>query len=300
MTNKFKVLVAYDGSAFADAAMDDLANAGLTGKDVEALVMSVAEVWLPPAGTKSGEARPHQIQKQLDQNADVFAETREMARRAAEGIKNRFPAWNVTAFATYGSPAWEILLKASDFKPDLIVVGAQGVSGLDRILIGSVTQKLITEADCSVRVARGKVEVDGAPSRIVLAFDGSEGSDESVKSLMSRRWPEGSEVKVVIVRDSAHIRSTLDIESGHVTESAEELVEMLKAAGISASCVVVEGNPKKVIVDEAEAWHADCIFAGATGYTGRLAKFVLGSVSSAVATRAHCSVEVVRPNGYRV
>lgn len=299
MTSKFKVLVAYDGSAFADAAMDDLTNAGLNGKQVEALVMSVAEVWLPPGGTKSDEFRTPQMRKHLDENADAFAATRDMARRAADSLKSRFPEWDVHSFATYGSPAWEILYKASDFEPDLIVVGAQGVSGLDKILIGSVSQKLITEADCAVRVARGKIEIDGAPCRIMLAYDGSEGSDEAVKSLMSRQWPQGSEVKVVIVRDSAHIRSTLDIESGHVTEAAEELVEMLKASGVPASCVVVEGNPKRVIVDEAETWKADCIFAGATGYTGRLAKYVLGSVSSAVATRAHCSVEVVRPNGYR-
>lgn len=299
MGNKFKVLVAYDGSPFADAAMDDLTNAGLAGKEVDALVMGVAEVWLPPGGTKTQEGRPGQIQKLLDENAETFADTREMVRRAGESLQKKFPDWKVKAFATYGSPAWEILLKAADFRPDMIVVGAQGVSGLDRILIGSVTQKVITEADCSVRVARGKIEVDGAPSRIILAFDGSEGSDEAVKSLISRHWREGSEVKVVIVRDSAHIRSTLDIESDNITEAAEELVEMLKAAGISSSCVVVEGNPKKVIVSEAEAWDADCIFAGATGYTGRLAKFVLGSVSSAVAGRAHCSVEVVRPNGYR-
>lgn len=298
MTNKYKVLIAYDGSSFADAAMDDLTNAGLTGKHVEALVMSVAEVWLPPGGAKSPNLKPKEIQTQLSENAEAFADTRGMVRRAAEDLKKRFPEWDVTSFATFGSPAWEILFKASEFEPDLIVVGSQGVSGIDKILIGSVTQKIVTEADCSVRVARGKIEIDGAGCRIVLAYDGSEGSEEAVKSLMARDWPVGSEVKVVIVRDSAHIRSTLDIESGRVTEAAEELVEMLKASGIPASCIVAEGNPKKVIVDEAEGWNADCIFAGATGYTGRLAKFVLGSVSSAVATRAHCSVEVVRPNGY--
>ena len=42
-----KVLVAYDGSKCAEAALDDLTHAGLPEKG-EALVMSVAEVWLPP------------------------------------------------------------------------------------------------------------------------------------------------------------------------------------------------------------------------------------------------------------
>lgn len=299
MSGKFKVVIAYDGSAHADAALDDLTNAGLAGKEVEALVISVAEIWLPLDGTKAGAPVSPGIQKQHDESAEVFAETWETVRRAAGGIRSRFPAWQVTAHATYGSPAWEILLKANEFKPDLIVVGAQGVSGIDRILVGSVAQKILTEADCTVRIARGKIEIDAAPSRIILAYDGSEGADETVKALMARKWRDGTEVKVVIVRDSAHMRSTLDIEEAHVTEAGEELVETLKAAGIPASCLVTEGNPKKAIVEEAKAWKADCIFTGATGYTGRLAKYVIGSVSSAVASRAHCSVEVVRPNGYR-
>jgi len=42
-----KILIGYDGSACSDAALDDLKTAGLP-EEVEAVVMSVAEVWLPP------------------------------------------------------------------------------------------------------------------------------------------------------------------------------------------------------------------------------------------------------------
>ena len=45
---------------------------------------------------------------------------------------------------------------------------------------------------------------------------------------------------------------------------------------------------------EAEKWGADCIFVGARGLNG-LERLLLGSVSTAVASYAHCSVEVVRP-----
>jgi nucleotide-binding universal stress UspA family protein len=46
-------------------------------------------------------------------------------------------------------------------------------------------------------------------------------------------------------------------------------------------------------VAEAEAWGADLIMLGSQGY-GAVARFVLGSVSHAVASHAHCSVEIVR------
>ncbi len=49
-----KGLIAYDGSECADSALDDLTHAGLPSKG-EALVMSVAEVCLPPSPPSSYE-----------------------------------------------------------------------------------------------------------------------------------------------------------------------------------------------------------------------------------------------------
>lgn len=53
------------------------------------------------------------------------------------------------------------------------------------------------------------------------------------------------------------------------------------------------GSPKQVILDEAESWVADLIIVGSHGY-GAWDRFLLGSVSNAVATHAKCSVEIVR------
>lgn len=299
MTSRFKILIAYDGSPFADAALDDLSNAGLTGKEIDAHVMSVAEVWLPPEPPEGLKFPTAGMRRQHEQHVAEFEGTKAMAGRAADGLKARFPSWNVTFEATYGSPAWEVLFKASRFEPDLIVVGAQGVSGIDRVLIGSVSQKIVTEADTSVRIARGRVEVEPGPSRIVLAYDGSPGSEHALEAVLARSWPEGSEAKLVIVHDTAHVRSTLDMRTDGLTDTAEQIAGRLRGSGLKTSIAIIEGNPKHAVVEEAESWGADSIFTGATGYTGRLAKYIIGSVSSAIAQRAVCSVEVVRPNGYR-
>ena len=53
------------------------------------------------------------------------------------------------------------------------------------------------------------------------------------------------------------------------------------------------GDPKSKIIDAAEQWHADLIVLGSHGRTG-LERFLMGSVSDAVARHAPCSVEVVR------
>jgi nucleotide-binding universal stress UspA family protein len=73
----------------------------------------------------------------------------------------------------------------------------------------------------------------------------------------------------------------------------ESAVEELRGKSLVATPVVVEGDPKQVLVEEAERWAADCIFLGAKG-RGRLERLLLGSVSATVAARARCSVEVVR------
>jgi len=76
--------------------------------------------------------------------------------------------------------------------------------------------------------------------------------------------------------------------------AAKELREELGDRELTVSSVVLTGDPKHVLVKHAEEFGADCIFTGATGFSSRLERVILGSVSAAVAARAHCSVEVVR------
>lgn len=294
MSKNFKILIAYDGSGFADAAIDDLRNAGLP-ENVDALVLSVAEVWLPPQ--KDGEKLEFvtkSLQLKYEESLAVVDDANTTANRAAERLRRMFPNWSISSEATFGSPAWEILTRAEDLKADLIVVGAQGVHGLEAILIGSVAQKIVTEASCSVRVARGKVEVDDTPVRIVLGYDGSAGANATVDALAARNWKPDTEVKVLIVEDTALIRRSFEIEDEQINAIGNAVVEKLNAAGLSALLDVREGNPKTIVVEEAGNWSADCIFIGATQFNDVVTKYLLGSVSSAIVTRAGCSVEIVR------
>jgi nucleotide-binding universal stress UspA family protein len=74
---------------------------------------------------------------------------------------------------------------------------------------------------------------------------------------------------------------------------ADLSAEKLRAAGLAVTAIAIEGDPKRVLLDEAEKWEADCIFVGARGLR-RIQRLLLGSVSGAVAAQANCSVEVVR------
>ena len=81
-------------------------------------------------------------------------------------------------------------------------------------------------------------------------------------------------------------------------EQAETAVnhalKRLKSAGeLKVTAKIKAGSAKDAILDEAESWGANLIVLGSHGYSG-WQRFLLGSVSHAVAMRAHCSVEIVR------
>jgi nucleotide-binding universal stress UspA family protein len=163
------------------------------------------------------------------------------------------------------------------------------------MLLGSISQKVVTEAECSVRVARGRVEVDPSPIRLLIGFDGSAGSMAAVHSVARRSWPPDTAVHLVAATDKLQLPpEETSTDKRWITGFTATAAELLKENDLSVETIVTSGNPNHVLVDEAERWHADCIFVGANALGSRLERFLLGTTSAAVAARAHCSVEVVR------
>jgi nucleotide-binding universal stress UspA family protein len=144
--------------------------------------------------------------------------------------------------------------------------------------------------------------------RIVVGTDGSPASEWALRAVAERQWPARSEVKVVLVDDplapeflgkiippfATMIEEDRQEERAWVEKISKRSMEILRSAGMKVSCVVRRGDPKRELPAVAEEWGADCIFVGSAGFSNRLERFVLGSVSAAVAARSHCSVEVVR------
>lgn len=310
-----KILVSYDGSDCADAALYDLHRAGLP-REAEAIVISVAEAWLPPPPPSSyeivervfAEDSTTDAEKVNERESGALADAQALATEAAKRIQSSFPDWNVRAEAQFGSPASELLAKADEWEPDLIVVGSHGRSAIGRLILGSVSHKIVTEARCSVRIARGQPNKRDSPARIVVGVDGSPGAAEAARAAAARVWPAGSELRLIAVCDTVTptmagsfippVVHWVEEENLATIERARKMVESLeeqfRSAKLSISPIVKPGDPKRVLVREAEGWEADCIFIGARGLS-RIDRFLLGSVSAAVAGRAHCSVEVVRP-----
>jgi nucleotide-binding universal stress UspA family protein len=144
--------------------------------------------------------------------------------------------------------------------------------------------------------------------KILLASDGSQCSNTAAESVAKRPWESGSELKIVSVIEPFQPYSTdiytlsnefWDKMRAASQEQAEAAIQKAKSyfTGVDSSLIVhtkiLTGNPRNTILDEAEEWGADLIVVGSHGYTG-LKRVLIGSVSLAIASHAHCSVEIVR------
>ena len=310
--NGRKVLFAYDGSTCADEALADLKCAGLPSQ-LDLRVVSVAEAWVytaeseeegeEPIGSEAhGTAVSERARAALDR-------ARASAGLAAERIRGGSPGWSVDTCIYPDSPAWGILHVADEWKPDLIVLGSHGRSAVGRFILGSVSHKVLSEARSSVRIGRRRESVEGAPVRLLVCVDGTPDSDAAVAEIASRSWPTGTSITVLsaIMPVGLFVDPAFAYEAvqwGKVQEGAVVQWERMEAAvkrsaaglldaGLLVNTALRDGSPVPTILREAQRLGADCIFLGARGHRF-MERFLLGSVSAAVASRAECSVEVVR------
>lgn len=316
MKRRLKVLIGYDGSSYADAALADLTSAGLP-RATSVLVATACEI-CPPDPPLSGEEATEAVlptgrvstalARACERAMKAQGDACLLAMGASERVRKLKPMWEVAAEVLSGSPALEIIRRARDWQADLIVVGSRGRSALGRLVSGSVSLKVAAEASCSVRVGRRALrDADTTPSRIIVGVDGSAGAERAVRVVSSRAWLGKTQVRVVAVddgREPMRIAEVLLDETALVTGCNEGAVrarlmaewarEELTLAGFAVSTEIRQGDPQRVLLEEARAWDAHSIFIGSRGLGGGDEVSGLSRVAAGLVAGAHCSVEVVR------
>lgn len=139
-----KILIAVDGEAVSThAAQIGLQLACCVGGEV-ALVY-VVEPALTHAPGIAAE--------------DLIAEARKDGKRILTAVQDSVsPLFTAREFIRVGKPAHEILAVAKEWPADVIVAGSHGRHGIPRVLLGSVAEAVMRQADCPVLVIRGKVD----------------------------------------------------------------------------------------------------------------------------------------------
>jgi nucleotide-binding universal stress UspA family protein len=135
--------------------------------------------------------------------------------------------------------------------------------------------------------------------KILLAIDVSASAETVVKEALRRPWPSGSSVCLLNVVDLFTFRSSangrlIDAQLREAESAVRAAAERFSSLGLSVVTAVTKGYPPPAIVDYAREYDADLIMIGSQG-SGRIKRFLLGSVAQIVVRHAHCSVEIVRP-----
>lgn len=144
-----KILVAYDGSRYAEAAMDEVLNRPWPTDSEVRLVTAVEQpVFTLPQQDFEGYS---------PMTERIGASLREAAYRQIRGAVERIEARGGLK-ASYeirdGEAKVAILEAIREWKPDLVLVGSHGKSALERLLLGSVSHALVTHAPCNVEIVK--------------------------------------------------------------------------------------------------------------------------------------------------
>ena len=144
--DELKILVAYDGSASADRAIEAIKAISwkLPLRILLVHVIELVEAFNMDAiqhATPQWKKEVEQTKAELDQVAAQFKQNPESVEVQVHQS---------------GDTAEEILQTADVWKPDLIVLGHQGRSALTQFLLGSVAFRVSDQAKCSVLVVRGE------------------------------------------------------------------------------------------------------------------------------------------------
>lgn len=294
-------MIAHDGSTCADDALNDLPRAGLP-RNADALIVNVRERWLKPPNSETDAALLMTINsaavkpmREIEESqSNVNAEQTTNLEQAARRLGSYFPEWKIKTLALAGSPAPVIIAQAAKWNAALLIVGSHGCTESRRFMLGSVSQKVVNEAACSVRVVRGQAWKNGSPSRLLIGLDNSGGAMAAVAEVAARMWTMGSEVRLVFACDPA------EKQSPRLVDYLADIRQILERAELTVTESLETADPKQIIVAAAEEWGADCIFLGANDAANSAENHLLGSVATAIVARANCTVEIVRPTKVRL
>lgn len=295
-----KVLIGLDASIYSLPIMDVLKMRVWPEGTVTRLV-SVVE----PAASKF-------FNWAADHSSFIHDREKEAAEanlaNSANAIAKSVPELAVETKLLRGYAKESLLDEASEWCPDLVIVGSRGTRGVDPLLLGSVSQAILEHSPCPVLVARGTSEKTSGFVDVLLALDHSSYSKAAAEHLLKLKWTKPLKLHIVSVVPAMPANYANEFSVERAAKLLAEYEAMERSAlhvlhdwkdrfntviGPGTACIeLMYGDARDAILSAAEKLSAELIVMGSHGHTG-LTRFLLGSVSRSVSANAVCSVEVV-------
>jgi nucleotide-binding universal stress UspA family protein len=206
----------------------------------------------------------------------------------------------------------EILEQARVLRPDLLVIGSHGRSGFERLLLGSVTERIVRKAPCPVMVvpahasdADGAGLIHGGRPRVLCAVDFSDASLAALEYAMSVAEEADADLTLLHaievppeLRERIPVPPDFNVDQCHAAAEAaclqrlRELVPSSVRTFCHVATAVGEGAAHRQILRLAAEQTADLIVMGVHG-RGAIDRLVFGSNTARVIRGATCPVLIV-------
>jgi len=265
-----KLLLSTDGSEFSEGAVRESINLAKTCGS-KLYTVSVIEV------NPEFVALAPQVVKKFEKETRVHLESIK-TRASNEGV-------DCEIIAHEGEEPFQYIVdEAAKNNVEMIIMGRRGRTGLKRLMMGSVTARVIGYAPCKVLVVPKAAKV--TYKNILVATDGSKYSEAASREAISIAKRTGSDLIVLSV-------ATKDENLPAAKRSVNEVKKIAEKEGIRIEVLTTKGMPYEVIVKTAKEKDAGVIVVGSYGRTG-IKRLLMGSVTARVIGHAECPVLVVK------
>jgi len=300
-----KILVGVDFSVGSEAAVTRaLGIARHVGADL--CLVHVGVIPEDPAGlpeSMAGTAKAYLriLEGQLARDRAALEDVR--TRISGQGVE-------VSHVVADGFADNALVQVAADLSAELIVVGSHGRTGVKRLLLGSVAERVVRLAPCSVLVARGSGDVTGGFHRILVPTDFSPGAHQAIDTALELA-ASGAQVdllhcwQLLPVTGVEHAPAEAvgdvyasirhDLAAG-IEARGRKLLEAHRHADAELRFHTLEAPPANGIHTWLDGHDYDLVVTGSHGRRG-VRRFLLGSVAESVVRHASCSVLVARERG---
>ncbi|MFC7137903.1 universal stress protein [Halobaculum litoreum] len=285
-----RILFPFDGSDGARAVLDHAADLA-AATDATVQVLYVADTARDSVTTVGSEV----VDALEREGAGVVAE--------AETALERLGVDAETA-VVQGDPAGTIADYAERYASDLVVMPSQAREGASRLLLGSVTEKVIRLSPVPVLTVRMRPDerVSFPYRRVLVPTDGSEPAERAATHAVDLAAVVGAAVEALSVVDdaglAAEVRSAVGDgrDEADATAAAERVAALAAERGVEATTSVAHGSPADAIRSAVEGSDVDLVVLGATG-ASTLDRLLLGSVAERVARSVTVPVITVPDGG---
>jgi len=282
------ILVPIDGSAPATVAAEEAIELARRF-DASLSLLTVLET--PASAHSEAESDRDDLDEQVE---------RTIERIEAHAVEAGVPH---ETLVERGIPHDVISATVTDLGAEMVAMGTHGRTGVERILLGSVTERVLRTSSVPVLTAHERDEV-GRFDDILVPTDGSTTADRATDHALALAERSGATVHALSVVDVQAMASGLDMGAGlpdvieHLTDQREDAVdavcERASDRGIDCETTVFEGAPVQAITDYVDDNGIDMVTMGTHGNSG-IERLLLGSVAERTIRTSDVPVLAVPP-----